>query len=326
MDGTPQRTMNLPPSGPSVLAPVSRAIGWTRVVLFRPFEIRKWFVLGFCAWLAWLGRNGGPGFNWNLSGGNRGRDWERVGRESGQEAWVWVLAHAGMVLVLIAFAFVFLVVLWLVLTWISSRGKFMFLDGVLNDRGAVVEPWKVFREPGNSLWLFRIVLSIAALAGIGLVVCLMVLNLVLGGAASRGPGLWLVGVIALWLAILFPLIFFFALIEVATNDFVVPIMWLRGCRVMAAWRELRGLLAARPGTFVLYVLVKIVMAIVIFSIACVATCLTCCIVALPYLGTVILLPIFVFRRSYSLHFLAQFSPDYAPLAPAPPGSRFPGAS
>ena len=44
------------------------------------------------------------------------------------------------------------------------------------------------------------------------------------------------------------------------------------------------------------------------------TCVTCCIAALPYIGAVILLPVYVFRRSYSIGFLSQFGPDYARFA------------
>ena len=36
-------------------------------------------------------------------------------------------------------------------------------------------------------------------------------------------------------------------------------------------------------------------------------CLLCCTVLIPYVGTVILLPIYVFWRSYSVHFLGQFN-------------------
>ena len=36
----------------------------------------------------------------------------------------------------------------------------------------------------------------------------------------------------------------------------------------------------------------------------------------PYLGTVLLLPVLVFQRAYSLHFLAQFGPAYDVFPPA----------
>ncbi len=131
-----------------------------------------------------------------------------------------------------------------------------------------------------------------------------------------GPGG--VVLVVLWAAVLVGVTIVFALIGLAVNDFVVPIMWLRGCRVMAAWAELRALLDAHPGAFILYVLMKIVLGIGLVLIACLAACVTCCIAMLPYIGTVILLPLYVFRRSYSIHFLNQFGLDYAPLGPAKP--------
>jgi hypothetical protein len=61
-----------------------------------------------------------------------------------------------------------------------------------------------------------------------------------------------------------------------------------------------------------------------------AMCATCCVVLIPYVGTVILLPVFVLMRSYLLLFLRQFGSEYdvwdgvspllpiTPAAPAPP--------
>jgi len=54
----------------------------------------------------------------------------------------------------------------------------------------------------------------------------------------------------------------------------------------------------------------IVLALATMIVACVATCATCCIAAIPYIGTVILLPVFVLLRSFSLLFLRQFGSDY----------------
>jgi hypothetical protein len=62
---------------------------------------------------------------------------------------------------------------------------------------------------------------------------------------------------------------------------------------------------------------KIVIAIAIGILAFLACCFTCCLALLPYLGTVILLPLFVFQRSYSLCFLEQLGPDWS-LFPANP--------
>jgi hypothetical protein len=60
----------------------------------------------------------------------------------------------------------------------------------------------------------------------------------------------------------------------------------------------------------LYCLFWIVLALATVVVTCLATCATCCIAAIPYVGTVILLPIFVLLRSFSLLFLRQFGTEY----------------
>ena len=42
------------PSKVSVIDPISQAIDWVKIMLFKPFDLGKWFVIGFCAWLAYL--------------------------------------------------------------------------------------------------------------------------------------------------------------------------------------------------------------------------------------------------------------------------------
>ena len=54
------------PTSVSVTSPISPAIDRVKRQLFQPFDAGKWFVVGFCAWLAHLGENGGgTGFNWS---------------------------------------------------------------------------------------------------------------------------------------------------------------------------------------------------------------------------------------------------------------------
>ena len=68
------------------------------------------------------------------------------------------------------------------------------------------------------------------------------------------------------------------------------------------------------GNFVNYVLFQIVIglatgALVIFLV--IATCcIAGCFLIIPYLGTVLLLPIVAFKRAYSLHYLAQYGAEY----------------
>src|SRR4029450_7879507 len=45
--------------------------------------------------------------------------------------------------------------------WLRARGRFIFLDGVANDRAAIAEPWTRLAPQANSY--FRFTLAIAAL-------------------------------------------------------------------------------------------------------------------------------------------------------------------
>jgi hypothetical protein len=120
----------------------------------------------------------------------------------------------------------------------------------------------------------------------------------------------------------------FALIKKFTMDFVVPVMFLRRSRCLAAWREFYRLLGAHPGQWILYILFQIVLTIAIGALVVMVVIITCCcagcLMALPYLGTVLLLPILVFKRAYSLYFLAQFGPEYDVFPPPPPAPPAPG--
>ncbi len=302
----------------SVTDPISPAIERTKHVLFRPFDLGKWFKLGFCAFLATLGEGGGPpnfsGGN-NFGGGGDGPDFDPV--------WAWIeengLLIIGIVVAVIVFSFLF----GMFITWLNSRGKFMFIDGIIHNRGAVVAPWGEYRREGNSLFWFRVVLSFC---------CLIIVLLLVGGCAiiampsiqakEFGSSAWLALAIGIPLLILFSITV--GLIGLFLSHFVVPIMYLKRIGVMAAWDEFRHeLLADRISTFVLYVIFQFVIGMAIGVIAMVVTCLTCCVAALPYLGTVILLPLFVFARSYHLYFLEQFGSEWTFFRDKPASKMLP---
>jgi hypothetical protein len=88
------------------------------------------------------------------------------------------------------------------------------------------------------------------------------------------------------------------------------------------------LLSARPGIFVLYVLFQIVLSMAIAALVVMAVlatcCISCCLLLLPYVGTVVLLPVLIFKRAYPLYFLAQFGPEYDVFPPPTPPMPAPG--
>jgi hypothetical protein len=123
------------------------------------------------------------------------------------------------------------------------------------------------------------------------------------------------GIVILGLSV-FAISIFLFLVKKFTFDFVVPIMSLRMGSCTAGWREFMAVLSANKLRFTLYLLFQIVIKIVITAIvgigACIGFCLCCasCLLLVPYIGTVILLPVLVFTRAYSLYYLQQYGPQF----------------
>jgi hypothetical protein len=313
--------MTIYPTEISVTAPVGWAIARAKWMLFQPFDIGKWFTIGFCAWLAGLGGASG-GFNFSFRSGGGGRPGNVPDlRHVMDQAIHWVTQNLHWIIPVVAALLVLGLALGLLLTWLSSRGRFMFLYCVALNRAEVSRPWHEFAHEANSLFLFRFVLGLIetplflSLAGGTL---FLIGRMVYRGNADQDSVLMAVGLGATFLVLLIC----FALVRKFTMDFVVPIMLLRRTTCMIAWSEFLGLLGANAGHFTLYVLFQIVLSLAIGILVLIAIVITCCIAGclmlLPYIGTVALLPVLVFERSYSLLYLAQFGPAYNVFPPPPP--------
>lgn len=292
----------------SVIDPISPAIEKVKVILFKPFDLGKWFIIGFCAWLAYLS---GGGFHCNFRFPFRGA--RHPGTLPGQlqnffgKNIPWVILLGSIVFIVgIATA--------IVLLWLSSRGRFMFLDCVAQNKAEVKKPWHKFRRQGNSLFLFRLAVGIIFFLCFALFVGTIVLLIALLGRSRVHMGVPAVGALIFLLLIMVPIGIVFVLIFKFTRDFVVPIMYIRSCTCIEAWQEFWTLLSGNKGKFTLYILFQIVIAIAIGAIVTAVVVMTCCcagvILAIPYIGTVLMLPLLVFRRAYSVCYFRQFGPGF----------------
>ena len=304
---TPQQ-----PPTVSVIEPISPAFEKVKTILFSPFDLRKWFVIGFCAWLACLGSGGGNG-----GGGGRGGGPHNA-HEAFDEAKVFVLGNLGWIIPVGLIVVALIIVIWLVFIWLSSRGRFMFLHCVAENKAEVKVPWTKFRQHANSLFLFRIVLGLIGFAAIGLPLLLAVGCIVM---ITAGNGLSVIGVLGIVMIVLVIVAISISLFLVGkfTTDFVVPIMFLRTTNCVAGWREFLTILSLNKARFALYILFQIVIGLAIGAIVLTAVFVTCCcaacILALPYIGTVLMLPVLVFKRAYSLLYLGQFGPEFDVFGP-----------
>jgi len=298
----------------SVIDPIGKAIDRVKEVLFNPFDVGRWFIIGFCAWLAMLGQGGvgGGGGGFNPGGGG----------PSSAEVKAWFLEHLPLIISIGLGLFVLGIVIGIVFLWLSSRGKFMFLHCVALNKAEVKAPWHKFRDQGNNLFVFRLVVGIIGFICVAVplgVIALLIILLVRKSAYAVGI---LVGGIILLVLMVIAIGIVFGLVGKFTKDFVVPVMYLRRCRCLDAWGEFWHLLGANQGRFTLYILFQIIISMavgtIVMGLACVTCCCAACIFAIPYIGTVALLPIFVFKRSYSLYYLAQYGGQYDVFIPVAP--------
>jgi hypothetical protein len=306
-----------------IFKPFGEAFELMKKILFQPFELKKWFVIGFAAWLANLGAGGGGNFNYPDS---EHKEAHKFNEAIGQIPQPILITGVCVLICLI-------LVLIVVFAWLRARGRFMLVDCIVRNRAAIVEPWKEFRAEGNSFFLFSLLMVLAfivviAVAGLGLILPFIPW----GNHAEPGVGFW-IG-LSLFAFVAVCLAFVWALV----CQLMVPIMYRQRCRARLAFAQAVDLVSSQPGPILLYVLFLLLLAVAMFMIACAVTCATCCIAAIPYVGTVILLPIPVTLGAFSLLFLRQFGaeydvwagfmpPEFLPiLAPSPPVPAAPAPS
>ena len=304
----------------SVVEPISPAIEHVKMVLFRPFDLGRWFIIGFCAWLANPFRGNGGGGNGRsgirVQGAPGSFDDIRHEFDHGRE----FVANNPWVVPAGISVFVLMIAFWLLMTWLTSRGRFMFLDCVVQNKAEVKNPWHRFRTSANSLFAFRIVLGILwGLAALAFIAPVIITAFVLKGT-FHSTALTILAIAAYALSFI-AVMTVFGIVTAFTGDFVVPIMYQRALTCRQAWAVLLDVLAFNKLRFVLYLLFQIIIGVAIFVIVIALSCATCCVAGcifvIPYIGTVALLPIIMFKRSYSLYYLAQYGPDLNVFLPRP---------
>lgn len=302
---------------PSLTDALSRAQERVGLVLFRPFDLQRWLILGFGAWLASLGEGGffGGGFGGRFNKGRRGGAGPA---QALREGWNWVtdnlfwLVPAALVTLLI------LLTLGALLLWLSSRGQFILLHGVGRNRAEIAIPWSEYAGEAWSLFVFRLVLG---LTGVFTILPLMAFG---GWALSLmvqdqtwDPGRLAVGVLGIGAGMLAAIAL--AILDKLTRDFVVPIQFVTRSGIGAAWARFRPLLGRHALSIVGYLVVCLLLHLAAAVAVFIGVLLTCliggCLLALPYIGTVALLPLIVFFRAFSTAFLAGMDPGLDALHP-----------
>ncbi len=316
--------METQPRKISIIEPVAAAIEETQKILFRPFDLSKWFAIGFGAWLATLGEGGGGNFNYSGGGGGGGGggtgtgDFQQEFHSFKEE----MLANLPLILSIVIGVALVVIVLVVVFTWLRSRGQFMFLHCVAHNKGEVVYPWKRYARQANSLFRFRLLLG-SSFAIIALALATPLFFIMKPLIQSEFKTITPTPIIT---AVLIGLVFavvalVFGVIKTLTIDFVVPVMFVNGDTVTEGWRRFWKLAKANLSEFILYLLFIIVVGLALGAMTMMIIMGSCCmcgigiIFMIPYIGTVALLPLLVWRRAYSAIFFAQFGPRFNVFPP-----------
>lgn len=299
---------------------------WNRMkrVLFQPFSLEKWFVIGFAAWIAGLsvgagagGGGGGGGANNDIDmGGISGHEWNGPDFAAFWDSYGPVILLVGTLLVLLILAIA------ITSAWVHARGRFIFLDNLVYNRPAIVEPWKKYRKQGNSLFLWNLAIGLIGFLFFCILAVIFAISILpmIMHEGHKGPVM--MGVFGI--AVAFLLILAYSLVigylQLIVHDFVVPIMLKYDLRIREAWSRFRTILKPAFGYFLLYglviFLINILISLAIFAAVLASCCLLLLILIIPYIGTVALLPAHVFRRWIGIEFLRQFDENIDDIAPA----------
>ncbi|PIF06297.1 MAG: hypothetical protein CSA36_02430 [Draconibacterium sp.] len=291
------------------------SLGWDRMrkALFQPFDITKWVRIGFTAWLASFtdcsgGGTGGNSSNTDFSNSGLIDEFFKLP----ETAWQWLTNHPVWFNLIIA-GIILTILIISILMWLSSRGKFMFLHNVVNDRADVSYPWNEYKKEGNSLFLWQFIFGWISF---GIILLLVVKGFITAKTLyySDHTGAAIFQSVVYNILLIIGLAIVFAYISLFLKDFVAPIMYKKRIGVIDGWREFLTLFYPHILAFLGYglfmFLLGIVAAIAIVFFAIFTCCIGLILLAIPFIGAVILLPISYLFRAFSLEFLKQFGDDY----------------
>lgn len=258
---------------------------WNQMVevLFRPFQLRKWLALTFVSLIAY----GGGGFNVPFSHcredhdvknalcspspnfiyaqlkdsirincSDSTADWRKdtVFDELLQlffsENWPWIIL-----------GFLLLLAVGILIVWVICVLNFVYIDQVARNSGAIREPWARLKHLGTSYFLWQLCFTGVVLVVLGLELGVLIGSGVTftGDSGRPGPALW--GIIGIGVLIFIALAILAVVVQVLTNHFVIATMYVKNIRVLQAWREFWGILRSNAGQVVLYLLMRIGLAI-----------------------------------------------------------------
>ncbi|MFA5499499.1 MAG: hypothetical protein WC404_00290, partial [Candidatus Omnitrophota bacterium] len=164
-------------------AVIGDSADWTKKVLFKPFNFKKWLILAFIAIMAGSMSNG--------CNFNDGRHYEESRQEQQEQkqgecvpsdgsasgsARTEAPVDAATAWAIFGSVMLFIVALLLIFMWLGSRFSFVFIDDIVRNDASIRKPFSDNAVAGNSYFRFNIVfmlvflLGIASFVGLGILI------------------------------------------------------------------------------------------------------------------------------------------------------------
>ncbi len=301
-------------SRPSCLAASSQAYARVVAVLFKPFDMTRWFSMGFCAWLAYIGTQSG---NFNSVGDNQpGAFKQQMDGALDKLSTAWL--HPGVVALVIGVVLLsVLFALWM--CWLRSRGDFMFLHRWYRPDAPIRQCWLASQAAGRELFEWRLYFFLIAFL-------LFALDAVLAYRFIVEPYLaagkaWCGAMLTPTVACVTAAVLLGVAINLVSHlakAFVVPVMYWHGVTASRAWLVVFALCNQYPGAVLCYLAWGLMCGLAAGVAILLIGLSTCCIgfipMILPYFGAVTLLPVSLFFRGYAVCFLSQWRSELIPAS------------
>lgn len=299
------------------------AVSRTKALLW-PINIGVWLRLAVIS--LFIGGIGGGGGNFSFP--------DTGGQNVGAMPDFFGLAPTTILLILAA-----LIVLALLFTYIGSVFQFVLVDCLASGQVSLSRTFRERMGPGFSYFLFEIFIILIFIA-------VMIGFIVFGVFAGTFAGAPNIVALLLLLPVILLLALVMGVVLMLTVDFVVPVMIADGCGIVEGWRRVYGILRPDLKNAAVYVVVKVVLALVAALIMLILSILILAAVGVPLflvalfagffaggpamtglillivVGILIALPFLLlvqvpfttFFRYYSLDVLGRFSPAHDLLA------------
>ncbi len=311
----------------SNMAAAESALRHMTELLFKPFNILNWLLLGLCAWLSQFGSELGAYINEIVKAVLKeyiNDDKETIAAvaqdiSQGDYSSIRDIVDIDGLLAInpiwIVLGVTVATLLGLLLLWVRSQSQLIFIDNLLHKSQRFFASFRENFLLGNSIFLWKIVyFCISPL--IVLVGCALPLLLSAGwikGCFANGkistPDATAITGFVLSLVVLLVLSLLMNLLVFYFDEFIVPIVFIRKQNAFRATWTAARLFKHFTWTFIKYAILYLLLYMAAGTLVMVIVLCTCCtaliLLFIPYIWAVFMLPILVFFRLFGLELLNQ---------------------